>query len=129
MSRIIRVEVWQVDLAPRAHAPDAARQPAGQETPMVRIVADDGANGTGWSQVAAARGAGVTIYATLLGCPSRAQRNEDLAGSLAHERAVGEILRVINASPTDVQPEVLVTFVSRPAPSTKISRFPVLSLS
>jgi D-alanyl-D-alanine carboxypeptidase (penicillin-binding protein 5/6) len=37
----------------------------------------------GWSQVAAARGAGVTIYATLLGGPSRAQRNEDLAELLA----------------------------------------------
>ena len=33
----------------------------------------------GWSQVAAARRAGVTIYATILGSPSRAQRNEDLA--------------------------------------------------
>jgi serine-type D-Ala-D-Ala carboxypeptidase (penicillin-binding protein 5/6) len=33
----------------------------------------------GWCQVAAARGRGVTIYATLLGGPSRAERNEDLA--------------------------------------------------
>lgn len=32
----------------------------------------------GWSQVAAARRAGVTIYAVLLGSPSRAQRNADL---------------------------------------------------
>ncbi len=36
----------------------------------------------GWSQVAAARGPGFTIYATLLGGPSRSERNEDLAGLL-----------------------------------------------
>jgi D-alanyl-D-alanine carboxypeptidase (penicillin-binding protein 5/6) len=33
----------------------------------------------GWSQVAAARTRGVTVYATLLGSPSRSQRNDDLA--------------------------------------------------
>jgi serine-type D-Ala-D-Ala carboxypeptidase (penicillin-binding protein 5/6) len=32
----------------------------------------------GWSQVAAARGNGVTIYATVLGSPSRSVRNADL---------------------------------------------------
>jgi D-alanyl-D-alanine carboxypeptidase (penicillin-binding protein 5/6) len=36
----------------------------------------------GWSEVAAARGAGLTIYATLLGSPNRAQRNADLAALL-----------------------------------------------
>jgi serine-type D-Ala-D-Ala carboxypeptidase (penicillin-binding protein 5/6) len=36
-------------------------------------------NGAGWSEVAAARGHGVTVYATLLGGRSRAGRNEDLA--------------------------------------------------
>ncbi|MGI9112532.1 MAG: D-alanyl-D-alanine carboxypeptidase family protein [Gaiellaceae bacterium] len=39
--------------------------------------------GAGWSEVAAARGPGVTIYATLLGGPTRAGRNEDLAELLA----------------------------------------------
>jgi D-alanyl-D-alanine carboxypeptidase len=37
----------------------------------------------GWSQVAAARGRGVTIYATILGSPTRAGRNSDLAALLA----------------------------------------------
>jgi D-alanyl-D-alanine carboxypeptidase (penicillin-binding protein 5/6) len=37
----------------------------------------------GWSQVAAARGHGVTIYATVLGGPTRGQRNADLAELLA----------------------------------------------
>ena len=32
----------------------------------------------GWSQVAADRAGGVTVYATILGSPSRAQRNDDL---------------------------------------------------
>jgi serine-type D-Ala-D-Ala carboxypeptidase (penicillin-binding protein 5/6) len=34
--------------------------------------------GAGWNQVAAARGNGVTIYATILGSPSRSVRNADL---------------------------------------------------
>lgn len=36
-------------------------------------------DGAGWSQVAAARGGGVTVYATLLGGSSREGRNADLA--------------------------------------------------
>jgi D-alanyl-D-alanine carboxypeptidase (penicillin-binding protein 5/6) len=36
----------------------------------------------GWCQVAAARGQGVTVYATILGSPTRAQRNVDLAALL-----------------------------------------------
>ena len=40
-------------------------------------------NGAGWSQVAAARGGGVTIYATILGGETREGRNGDLAALLA----------------------------------------------
>ena len=41
-------------------------------------------SGAGWSQVAAARGGpGVTVYATILGGPTRAERNEDLAELLS----------------------------------------------
>ncbi len=36
----------------------------------------------GWCQVAAARGRGVTVYATLLGSPSRSERNSDLQSLL-----------------------------------------------
>ncbi|MBA3348137.1 MAG: D-alanyl-D-alanine carboxypeptidase [Actinobacteria bacterium] len=39
-------------------------------------------NGAGWSEVAAARGGGVTIYATLLGGATRDGRNADLAALL-----------------------------------------------
>jgi D-alanyl-D-alanine carboxypeptidase (penicillin-binding protein 5/6) len=38
----------------------------------------------GWSQVAAVRGRGVTVYATILGEPTRGQRNADLATLLAY---------------------------------------------
>ena len=40
-------------------------------------------NRAGWSEVAAARGRGVTIYVTLLGEPDRSVRNSDLAELLA----------------------------------------------
>jgi serine-type D-Ala-D-Ala carboxypeptidase (penicillin-binding protein 5/6) len=36
----------------------------------------------GWCQVAAVRGRGVTVYATLLGSPTRSERNEDLRSLL-----------------------------------------------
>jgi serine-type D-Ala-D-Ala carboxypeptidase (penicillin-binding protein 5/6) len=36
-------------------------------------------SGAGWSQVAAVRGTGLTIYATILGSPTRERRNADLA--------------------------------------------------
>ena len=39
-------------------------------------------NAAGWCQVAAARGRGVTVYATLLGSPSRGARNADLEALL-----------------------------------------------
>jgi D-alanyl-D-alanine carboxypeptidase (penicillin-binding protein 5/6) len=38
----------------------------------------------GWSQVAAARGRSVTVYATILGSPDRARRNVDLTTLLAY---------------------------------------------
>jgi D-alanyl-D-alanine carboxypeptidase (penicillin-binding protein 5/6) len=40
-------------------------------------------NAAGWSQVAAVRGRGLTVYATVLGAPTRASRNTDLAELLA----------------------------------------------
>jgi serine-type D-Ala-D-Ala carboxypeptidase (penicillin-binding protein 5/6) len=36
----------------------------------------------GWSQVAAVRGSGFVLYATVLGSPTRSQRNSDLAALL-----------------------------------------------
>jgi len=52
-------------------------------SPHVLGVKTGHTNGAGWSEVAAARRGGVTIYATLLGGASREGRNSDLAKLLA----------------------------------------------
>lgn len=52
----------------------------------------------GWSQVAAARGHGFTIYATLLGSPSREERNADLAELLSWGLAQYRAVPVISSS-------------------------------
>ena len=49
----------------------------------------------GWCQVAAARGPGFTIYATILGSPSRGERNSDLAELLAFGLARYRLVSVI----------------------------------
>jgi len=49
----------------------------------------------GWSQVAAARGPGVTIYATILGSPSREVRNADLAELLSYGLSRYRVARVV----------------------------------
>jgi len=54
----------------------------------------------GWSQVAAARGRGVTIYASILGSPSRSQRNEDLTELLAWGLSRYRVVPAISAERT-----------------------------
>lgn len=54
----------------------------------------------GWSQVAAARGPGVTIYATILGAPTRSGRNSDLAELLAWGLSRYRVVGLIDASRT-----------------------------
>jgi serine-type D-Ala-D-Ala carboxypeptidase (penicillin-binding protein 5/6) len=49
----------------------------------------------GWSQVAAARAPGVTVYATLLGGPTRAQRNADLAALLRYGLARFRLVELV----------------------------------
>lgn len=49
MARIIRVEISQVDLAPKVARSDAIQSFATQETPLVRITDSDGATGTGYT--------------------------------------------------------------------------------
>ena len=53
------------------------------EFPGVFGVKTGHTSGAGWNQVAVARGNGVTIYATILGSPSRSVRNADLEELLA----------------------------------------------
>ena len=49
MAKIERVEVLMVDLEPKVKRTDAIQAFVSQETPIVRIFADDGAVGTGYS--------------------------------------------------------------------------------
>ncbi len=49
MARIERVEVAMCDLDPKVRRTDAIQAFTSQETPIVRIFADDGAEGTGYS--------------------------------------------------------------------------------
>jgi D-alanyl-D-alanine carboxypeptidase (penicillin-binding protein 5/6) len=54
-------------------------------------------NDAGWCQVAAARRWGYTIYAVILGSPTRARRNSDLQALLAWGVSQYRTLRLINA--------------------------------
>jgi D-alanyl-D-alanine carboxypeptidase (penicillin-binding protein 5/6) len=54
----------------------------------------------GWCEVAAARGRGVTLYATILGSPSRARRNSDLSALLSWALARYRVARVISGGRT-----------------------------
>ncbi len=49
MAKIDRVEVFMVDLVPKVKRTDAIQSFTSQETPFVRIFADDGAVGTGYT--------------------------------------------------------------------------------
>lgn len=68
----------------------------------------------GWSQVAAARGNGVTIYATILGSPSRSVRNADLEELLAW--GMSRFARVMLAPPERVYGRVPVTYGQEAVP-------------
>ena len=57
-------------------------------------------NAAGWGQVAAARGRDVTIYATILGSPTRSQRNDDLEGLLAWGLDQYQVVDAISADRT-----------------------------
>src|SRR5437763_2926160 len=54
----------------------------------------------GWCQVAAARGRGATIYATLLGSPDRATRNTDLESLLVWGLAQFRVVHLVQANRT-----------------------------
>ena len=52
-------------------------------------------NRAGWCQVGAARGGGFTIYATILGSPTRGERNADLAELLSYGLSQYRLVPVI----------------------------------
>jgi L-alanine-DL-glutamate epimerase-like enolase superfamily enzyme len=59
MSKISRVEICQVDLAPKEVRSDAIQAFTKQETPIVRIFTDDGADCTGYSYTIGTGGSAV----------------------------------------------------------------------
>lgn len=80
----------------------------------------------GWNQVAAARGNGVTIYATVLGSPSRAGRNADLEELLGW--GMSRYALVPLAPPGRVYGRVPVTYGEKAVPvvAARALRRPVL---
>jgi serine-type D-Ala-D-Ala carboxypeptidase (penicillin-binding protein 5/6) len=69
----------------------------------------------GWSQVAVARGNGVTIYATILGSPSRSVRNADLEELLAWGMSRYSVVAM--APPGRVYGQVPVTYGEKAVPA------------
>src|SRR5438132_10556060 len=59
MARIERVELLQIDLAPKVVRTDAIQSFVTQETPIVRITCDDGASGVGYSYTIGTGGSSV----------------------------------------------------------------------
>ncbi len=59
MSKIIRVEVFQADLKPHVQRGDAIQSFHTQETPMVRLFDDDGAEGVGYTYTIGTGGSSV----------------------------------------------------------------------
>jgi D-alanyl-D-alanine carboxypeptidase (penicillin-binding protein 5/6) len=60
----------------------------------------------GWCQVAAVRGRGVTVYATLLGAPSRSVRNDDLRSLLQWGLAQFRVVPVVRRAHVYAEPQV-----------------------
>jgi L-alanine-DL-glutamate epimerase-like enolase superfamily enzyme len=59
MPRIVDVEILQVDLPPKVPRSDAIQSFVTQETPIVRLTTDDGAQGTGYSYTIGTGGSSV----------------------------------------------------------------------
>jgi len=59
----------------------------------------------GWSEVAAVRGPGVTVYATIIGSPDRSTRNDDLVELMTWGLARFRVVSVISASRTYARAE------------------------
>ncbi len=84
------------------------------EFPGVFGVKTGHTSAAGWSQVAAARGNGVSIYATILGSPSRSVRNADLEELLAW--GMSRYAQVSLAPPDSVYGRVPVTYGEEAVP-------------
>jgi len=79
----------------------------------------------GWCEVSAVRARGVTIYATILGSPSRAQRNNELAALLRWGLSRYRVSRVISAGRTYARVATGYGRGSLPLVATSAARRPV----
>ena len=68
-SVIARIEITQVDLTPKVRRTDAIQSFVTQETPLVRIVCDDGAEGTGYTYTIGTGGSSVVALLRDHLCP------------------------------------------------------------
>jgi serine-type D-Ala-D-Ala carboxypeptidase (penicillin-binding protein 5/6) len=84
------------------------------EFPGVYGVKTGHTSGAGWNQVAVARGNGVTIYATILGSPSRSVRNADLEELLAWGMSRYAVVPL--APPGQIYGRVRVTYGAEAVP-------------
>ena len=98
MPRIIEIEILQVDLPPKVVRSDAIQSFVTQETPIVRITADDGAQGIGYSYTIGTGGSSVVALLADHLCPKLLGREADEIESVwkdlffhSHATAVGAI--------------------------------------
>jgi L-alanine-DL-glutamate epimerase-like enolase superfamily enzyme len=98
MTSIERVEIWQVDLAPKVVRTDAIQAFVRQETPVVRITCSDGAQGTGYTYTIGTGGSSVVALLRDHLAPRLVGRDADLVEALwkdlffhTHATAVGAI--------------------------------------
>src|SRR2546423_1594319 len=84
MARIERVELLQVDLAPKVVRTDAIQSFVTQETPIVRITCDDGSSGVGYTYTIGTGGSSVM-----------ALLRDHLAPRLIGRAAVGDAFEVM----------------------------------
>ena len=69
MPKIVRIEITQVDLSPKVRRTDAIQSFVTQETPLVRILCDDGAEGTGYTYTIGTGGSSVVALLRDHLCP------------------------------------------------------------
>lgn len=69
MNKIVRIEITQVDLSPKVKRTDAIQSFVTQETPLVRILCDDGAAGTGYTYTIGTGGTSVVALLRDHLCP------------------------------------------------------------
>ena len=69
MSNIVRIEITQVDLSPKVRRTDAIQSFVTQETPLVRIICADGAEGVGYTYTIGTGGSSVVALLRDHLCP------------------------------------------------------------